>query len=513
VKVQLKNLGVWVLLGLVFNACSVSVNPLVLVDASKAGDAAKSEDTKARDESGAEPGASDETAGDAVADEGEGDDDDGGGSEDDVVAAAGQLEASSRLRFDPEGTGGTRQATFLVDGDDLYAAWAEANASAVYQLRVAKRNINQSGWTQLVTDPTAGLNYNSAKSVSGMRIQLLKHDGRLMVAWNERYDSYDRLHVKAYADQGGGTYAWVNADNGSATGVNVSLVDSMRMLEHQGKVYVAYQGHNGSRNNTRVAVFNDDWDSPAWVRVDGGVGNVNATLNQSGSQNAFSQMAASDGDHLIVAWAEYNGSKFVARAKVYNNDDANPAWTYITVPNGNGIFGYSTSYDMSGIDIVPVGGKFYFSWLEGTNLVYERFRMGVYDPEEDEFSYIGADDGGGGTLPLKTYAKASSWTRMFVIEDRIYLTYATTVSVDVGGAPTDVVKAPAWVYDPADASQLPWELSPAESVYYEDAEALASVHGSFFKWGDDIFFSWNSRGTPWDIAIEKVSEDIERVEP
>lgn len=265
------------------------------------------------------------------------------------------------------GTGGinlnaTKGAFYPViveNAGKLYATWYEPGTGAVYQVRAAVYNGNDSApsWSMVDGGSTKGLNFNSSDTVGNPT--LISISGKLYAAWSEGlaqtvrvkvYNGNDAAPVWTFVDLGGLNHS---ASSKAATPTLAVLAN---------KLYAVWSEQaSGSASQIRAAVYGGNDAAPSWAFVDG---NGASGINIRSSNNAANPTLAVYGGILYSAWKEQlgNGGDYGIRVANYNGDDNSPAWS--AVDSGN--LSFSSSDNAEFPALIATSDRLFCAWDEET---------------------------------------------------------------------------------------------------------------------------------------------------
>ncbi|MFM9884890.1 MAG: hypothetical protein ACKVQT_17860, partial [Burkholderiales bacterium] len=306
----------------------------------------------------------------------------------------------------------------VVVAGKLYALWTESKVLVpaapptppilVNQIRVSRYDGNgtTSVWAFVDgNDPDNGINL--IPQGDAFYPHAVEFNGKLYVTWDEAgaytvqlpgpppfTEPVHQIRAKVYDPALPPASAWRSLDGGRNAvlrdpGLNkdpdLAAGDSSFAVLGS-KLYLIWGEYRATPQvrQIRVRVFNGNDTAPVWTLVDGGgvAGiNQNPVLTAGDLANVDSsqppRLSAFNGQ-LYAMWAEWNSSTISPtstaqiRAKVYNGNDAAPAWTSVDGNGVNGInknmnavTGASALQTASHPQLLALGSKLYAAWSEG----------------------------------------------------------------------------------------------------------------------------------------------------
>jgi hypothetical protein len=195
---------------------------------------------------------------------------------------------------------------------------------------------------------------------------LLSHNNKLYAFWTEYETSEPFMYtVHGAVFKGlGASPLWqsIDAHSDGLSQRRSSYTFEPRAIVFESKLYLTWNESNeAQRLQVRMAVFNDDDDSPAWTFIEGTAAH---TLNKDPAAQTTNNRPIGYDSKLYLFWAE--GSRTVRsqiRGAVYNGDDSSPHWDFV---DGNGTTGFNKDVDKDAfpLDVVIFNGRIYATWAE-----------------------------------------------------------------------------------------------------------------------------------------------------
>ena len=301
----------------------------------------------------------------------------------------------------------------------IYAAWTEDNGTA-YQIRVAVYNGNDaaSGWTFVDGGGTNGVNRDPTQSARTGIYGFGSVNGKLYLAWSEFNGSVTALRVAVYNGNDGAP-AWTFVDGGGTNGINrVATAGAFGevLATLNNKLYAAWHELD-SAYELRAAVYNGNDSMPGWTFVDGN--SATTGLNFAAAQHAAFPTAVVANGKLYLGWYE-QGLPFHVRARVYNGDDAAPAWTFVDGNTPNGLNKDPTK-DATAIAFGVVGSKIYAAWIE-SNGTASQVRTILYNGNDAAPGWT-FTDGGGSTGINKDPTQPAANPKLSTFNGKLYATW------------------------------------------------------------------------------------------
>lgn len=315
----------------------------------------------------------------------------------------------------------------------LYATWREENESSVTQIRFAVYDSSQGtpGWTFLDGGNQSGINKDPNKSAYSPKFAI--HAGKLYATWGELGPGPSQIRVAVYNGNDSAP-AWAFVDGGTATGLNRNTSRLARwpeLISFNSKLYLTWSELSTasfSSERIRARVYNGNDSSPTWTLIDG---NGTNGINKA-AYSAFRPKFFELNGKLYATWEETDSSSVKqVRVRVYNGNDASPAWTFVDGNSATGL-NKNTSYSANNIHAAVYGTKLYLSWTESDDV--------TYTPSQVRFlAFNGNDitplwtflDGNGSTGIAQNTLTGSSLSAMSVSNSQLFVGIAqeTTSSV------------------------------------------------------------------------------------
>ena len=288
---------------------------------------------------------------------------------------------STRLPFLPQLT---------VFNSKLYAMWYETNGSK-YQARVAVYSGSDTSptWTFVDGGGANGINYNTAQSVSAPQLTVL--NSKLYATWTESNGTNYQIRMLVY-NGNDSSPIWTFIDGNGANGINKSSAQdggSPQITVFNSKLYATWYESNGVANQIRVVVYNGNDSSPACAFVDGN--GANGINKDATKLTAYPQLTVFS-SKLYITWYESNGTKTQTRVAVYNGNDTSPTWTFVDGNGTNGI-NKSTAQDAIYSQLTVLSNKLYATWVE-SNGTKNQIRMAVYNGNDTSPTWTFVDGNG-----------------------------------------------------------------------------------------------------------------------
>ena len=196
---------------------------------------------------------------------------------------------------------------------ELYLTWTELNANGVYELRFAVYNGNdaQPGIAFLDGGAGTGLNFNAAQSA--MNPQFAVANSKLYLTWAETDGGVTQIRVAVYNGNDAAP-AWTFVDGKAATGLNVNTAQqasASELISFNNELYLTWTEQAGNPNDAQneqvhVKVYNGNDAAPAWTFVDGknATGGVNFGAKDQAELSQFAVL----NNKLYLVWDEDAGS-------------------------------------------------------------------------------------------------------------------------------------------------------------------------------------------------------------
>ncbi len=303
----------------------------------------------------------------------------------------------------------------------LYAIWEE-NSPTVSQIRVAVYNGNDDkpAWSFVDGDEPTGLNHDPKFLASYP--QLTVFDGRLYAIWSEQNGDARQIRVAVYNGRDD-VPAWRFVDGDTTNGINYNAARSgfhPQFTAFGTKLVAAWEEHNGTAQQIRVAVYNGNDQAPVWSFSDGG--SVNNGINHVASKNAaYPELTVYD-SRLYATWTERNAEEnSQVRVGVYNGDDRAPAWAFV---DGDRASGLNRNPDSMAYEpqLTVFGTRLYVTWYEGDHKGRGQIRVAVYDGDENAPRWAFADGGGKKGINKNTRRSALD-PQLTVFNSQLYITW------------------------------------------------------------------------------------------
>jgi hypothetical protein len=324
-----------------------------------------------------------------------------------------------------------------------------------------------------------------------------------------------------------GITSWMFVDGNGTNGINkvaTQNASSPQLTVLGTKLYATWAEPNGTTYHTRVAVYNGNDSSPAWVFVDGNGANG---INKDATKSAMSPQLTALGGKLYATWQEYNGSNIgQVRVAVYNGNDASPSWAFVDGNGANGINKDATK-GASSPQLAVSGSKLYATWGE-LNATANQIRVAVYNGIDASPSWTFVDKGTNGIN--KDAAKAAYGPQLALLGNKLYATW------DESNGTTDQIRvavyngndfAPVWTFvdgdgtnginkDTARSANSPQVTSFGSSLYatWVEYNGIAyQVRIAAYN-GDDVSPSWafvdgnGTSGINWNAAEKTYSPHL-----
>lgn len=276
----------------------------------------------------------------------------------------------------------------------LYATWREFNNSGMLQIRVGVYSGNDQFpyWRRVDGDQEPGLNFFT--QYDALLSRLIVFNGKLYIIWYEWYC----MRMAVY-----------NGNDNAPTWTLVDGAQPNRGIESvpyytawmgdafvfDSKLYISWHQWattNPRRAYIRVGVYNGNDQAPGFSIVDGAAAEG---LNYSADYAASGPKFTSINSKLYVFWSESNSTgAYQLRGKVYNGNDAAPAWTSV---DGNGTTGinYNTNQHTSSVSPSVHNGKIYLAWSETPVSPWQpRVRVSVYNGNDGSPAWSFTDGNG-----------------------------------------------------------------------------------------------------------------------
>lgn len=314
----------------------------------------------------------------------------------------------------------------IVFNSKLYAAWTEnnTNTNSPSQVRVMVYNGNDAApaWTFIDGNTNNGLNFNSAKDASNVRLAVFS--GALYITWTENNSGVFQIHVYRYNGIDSSP-AWTAVDNAvaSATGINKDVnkdATNSVLVPFNNKLYAVWAESNGGKDLIRVALYPG---TPAtWTTfVDAG------GLNRDATRFAAIPEACVLSGKLYVIWREYNAVAYQVRLAVYNGNDSAPAWAFVDGAGANGL-NKDPGKAADQVHCTVYNSKLYLSWQETNSAAVNQVRVAVYNGNDSAPAVAFADGAGDKGINRDTNLDAQN-PRLNVFNSELFVIWSENNSV------------------------------------------------------------------------------------
>jgi hypothetical protein len=256
---------------------------------------------------------------------------------------------------------GVRNPNLISCNGKLYGIWGEyagAGTSGLINTRVTVWD-GASTWTNI---SGAGLNYNLAE---GTRWNFgICHLDKLVVGWKEENPATSNTQVRMIRLDNDVIYTWNFIDGNGVTGLNYDVDEDAggpRLETFNSKLYIAFtQNRPGAfGRQIRVKVY----DGSTWSHVEGHI-DPDDGLNYNPTDDTGAARFHVVNNKLYIMFYERPGGIKQIRILKYNGNDPSPEWTFV---DGDGAFGLNKDTTKSGSDPYELSsfkGNLYALWGE-----------------------------------------------------------------------------------------------------------------------------------------------------
>lgn len=270
-----------------------------------------------------------------------------------------------------------------------------------------------------------GINYSSSRSADSMDLSWAELNSKLYISWTEADSSFRKKVRIAVYNNNDNSPAWTHVGGGSS-GLSFNSnrdADQSRLEVLNSKLYAAWTefGASNTTSSIRVFVFNGNDSSPSWASVDGGGSNG---LAYNTSNNASDFDLISFNNKLYVFWREQDEgpTTFVRiRAKVYNGNDSSPSWSWV---DGGGASGLNFNNSQSAVQpkAVVLNSKLYLLWNEYNGTTSAQLRVAVYNGNDSTPSWSFVDGNGLNGINWQS-SRSTNWKDAIVANSKLYVTW------------------------------------------------------------------------------------------
>ncbi len=264
-----------------------------------------------------------------------------------------------------------------IFNNELYATWAEEDASAVTQIRVRKYDATR--WTWADGGGAAGLNVDPAKNATASEFAV--YNNELYLTWSEATTLSTKVYVKKY---NGST--WASVDSGGFGGGSVGgggAGESPQITPYGSHLYLTYiQTKNLIPFTRQVYIFR--YDGSTWTQVDDGTDFMFNYL----SHHAYMPQLTVYGSDLYATWLENDGNNEI-RMRKFNGT----VWTDVDDGGLDYVLNYATGQEALNPQLAVVGSDLYMTWAETDISLISQIRVRKYNGTTWTWADGGEDTG------------------------------------------------------------------------------------------------------------------------
>lgn len=242
------------------------------------------------------------------------------------------------------------------------------------------QNIN---WKLIDGGGDYGINHSSTNNAaSGARFANLNN--KLYAAWSEYNGFSHQIRVAVY-NNNSDSPAWSFIDSDTTNGINKDPVRPASwpyLTVFNNKLYAIWsENKTGDHDGQiRVAVYNGNDDAPSWQFVDGN--GTNGINKDPATKAKWPQLEVANGK-LYAIWTELVGANYEPRIAVYSGNDSAVNWSFIEANIPDGASGWSINYFPR---LTVFNNKIVAAWNEHNNGQY-RMRIALYNGNDTSPSW------------------------------------------------------------------------------------------------------------------------------
>lgn len=271
-------------------------------------------------------------------------------------------------------------------------------------------------------------------------------------------------------------WSFVDGD-GTAMGLQPSLGNygsAGGSIVFNSKLYVSMKtGSNSQTETPGVKVYNGNDAAPAWTSVGGYFGNLFVFNNK-----------------LYISWAQSVSTGVQGYVAVYNGNDAAPVWTTVTTGLSGDVTGGASVYDFS---FTSNNGKLYISWMEvsvsATFVATYASHIKVYNGNDAAPTWTSVDPSSKGIATAAGYASLMSFN------NQIYITWSTYLDSNQ----LDGSRIHAAVYNGNDGAPVWTSVDGNATGINQNAEGVDST-SVMTTFNGKLYMTWNEGG-PVQVAV------------
>ncbi|KAG3110102.1 hypothetical protein PI125_g10306 [Phytophthora idaei] len=228
----------------------------------------------------------------------------------------------------------------VVHKSKLYVAWNE-NPSGVAQIRVAVFNGVDiaPGWTFIDGNQNArGLNYAASQPAQNVRLCSCGSKGstakKLYAAWSEISTLSGTAQIRVAVQTGPDSLPnWKFIDGNAVTGLNIDTQKIAKSPSIQctggSSVVIGWQETTGiSGSVIFIKIFNGDFTTPQWTRLDGGKG-LNFDAIQPAQNLKLSIQMLGTTETLFATWDEMDSTGTATQIRVAKLLTGTTSWRFL----------------------------------------------------------------------------------------------------------------------------------------------------------------------------------------
>ncbi|KAG6973490.1 hypothetical protein JG688_00003494 [Phytophthora aleatoria] len=228
----------------------------------------------------------------------------------------------------------------VVHKSKLYVAWNE-NPSGVAQIRVAVFNGVDiaPGWTFIDGNQNArGLNYAASQPAQNVRLCSCGSKGstakNLYAAWSEISTLSGTAQIRVAVQTGPDSLPnWKFIDGNAVTGLNIDTQKIAKSPSIQctggSSVVIGWQETTGiSGSVIFIKIFNGDFTTPQWTRLDGGKG-LNFDATQPAQNLKLSIQMLGTTETLFATWDEMDSTGTATQIRVAKLLTGTTSWRFL----------------------------------------------------------------------------------------------------------------------------------------------------------------------------------------
>lgn len=268
---------------------------------------------------------------------------------------------------------------------------------------------------------TDGVGKDTARS--GTNSRLAELSSKLYLMWHESNGTADQIRAAVYNDNDSSA-AWTFVDGNLSTGLNFNTTKSARNVDtlvNNSKLLAVWdepEGTSGARQ-IRASQYNGNDSSPSWSFIDGG---ATTGLNRNTARVAQTPAAVSTtANNVFVVFTEENTSvNTQIRVKKYNG----AAWSNFDTSNAENGLNVNPAKNATVPAIAFLAGRLYLVWQELNNSNVNTIRTSC---NEDQTTAAWASIDGGVGLNKATARHARN-PRIFVFNNKVYVAWVEEAS-------------------------------------------------------------------------------------